>query len=208
MNVVKGRVFVKGLNTGIGNLEVVIYDLDPDARQANQPGAGGNDDVSSLFAGSPGLRTWADFPGDRIGSVLTDARGRFELEYEDAEFKGAGAERRPDLVLLVLAPDERASDAVYVGTSPMGRILHASFVFRANAGRVESYSIALKPAVLSQLGVAYPGAGRTPTAESEHVEDGIRKQLELQAGVTRAIRAQVEARREQVSRVLDARGAS
>ena len=44
---------------------------------------------------------------DRLGSVLTDAEGRFELRYEAADFRTLFFEARPDLYLRVATPEGR-----------------------------------------------------------------------------------------------------
>ncbi len=206
MNIVQGKIIAKGTGAPISDLQVVIYDLDPaQLEQLHAPGNTADDNIASFLpAGSP-YRVWIDFPGDRIGSVLTDARGRFRLEYEDFEFKGRNTERRPDLVLFVLAPDE-SSGSTGMGTSPLQRILHLAMVPRANAGKVESYSIALLPSLLDRFGIRYPGMSGHSTAVADHLAAHLRKSRELQVAATAALRPFVAARSAEITRKNTARG--
>jgi hypothetical protein len=180
MNIVQGKVVVKGSGAGIADLQVVIYDIDPTQLDQQFPNSGNDDDIRSIFLLSEQYwRSWINFPGDRIGSVLTNARGYFELKYEDSEFQGRNTERRPDLVLFVLAPDESldGSSLEGLGQSPYQRILHLALVPRANAGRVESYSIAIKPSILDRFSIRYPGARPHPTSEVNHLIAMVRTKL-------------------------------
>lgn len=93
---------------------------------------------------------WTDFPGDRIGSVLTDKQGRFKLEYDDKAYQVSTQERRPDLVLLVLGPDHSK------GVGIIDRILHYAYIPRENSGRIESYIIHISEEELKAKHVPMP----------------------------------------------------
>src|SRR5262245_13817132 len=96
MNTIRGKVVVKESGDGVPDLVVVAYDVDP----ASDP-----DEDAAALASSSGL------VGDRIGSVLTDEDGAFELDYGDDAFRvGDADERRPDILLTVLAPEDAAVD--------------------------------------------------------------------------------------------------
>lgn len=145
MNKISGKVVVKESGIGIPDLLIVVYDLDPECN------------VEEIFsAGTPLTNTefWSRFKGDRIGSVLTSPSGSFELTYEDSEFQIRNEEKRPDLILLVMAPEEPESKNQQIPISPQSLMLYFSNIPRVNAGRTESYVIRLLAARLDELGLA------------------------------------------------------
>ncbi|MCC6279948.1 MAG: hypothetical protein IT262_05075 [Saprospiraceae bacterium] len=158
MNTVTGKIVLKESGMGLSNLLVVIYDVDPDSRT-------GETATSILIEGNPSTSTPlaiqnnpaqgpTHFPeglGDRIGSVLTDGNGAFTLQYEDTEFRVRNEdEKRPDLLLIVLAP-ERA------GASSKDQLLFVSTEIRQNAGRIENYLIQIAADQLERAGLEVPG---------------------------------------------------
>jgi|694.fasta_scaffold31380_5 hypothetical protein len=122
MNRVEGCIVIRETGTGIENLLVVVYDIDIDAYIKLKSGQYGHEKLMGL----------GGITGDRLGSVLTDAEGQFRLEYEDEDFQLRHPEKRPDLALLVLSPDDP-------DVAPQNRLLYASEGVRANAGRLESF---------------------------------------------------------------------
>ena len=65
---------------------------------------------------------------DRLGSVITDKDGRFEILYTKEDFQDVFFERRPDIYLRVRRPD--------------GRVIHTTEgKIRYDAGRVEAFYI-------------------------------------------------------------------
>lgn len=152
-NLVAGKVFIEGSLTGVADLVVVVYDLDPAIREQSGGAGLSNDDPIDALLSAPALRTWLDFPGDRLGSVLTDRAGRFELHYADSEFRIRNAEKRPDLLLFVLGPERQ------MGTPVAARILHYTWIPSVNAGLLEHFMIAIDRELLLRKGVVLP---RTP----------------------------------------------
>ena len=157
-NVVQGKILDRNTGAGIQDLLVVLYDVDTENREFSDMGVEGplvNDDdrirpqavdpstttgnITLDQANRPDARTWLDFPGDRLGSVLTNKQGHFSLNYSDDLFQLGEKERRPDLVLIVMGPDHSK------GVSVLSRLLHYSYVPRNNAGRLESYIIYIGP---------------------------------------------------------------
>src|SRR5690606_28068011 len=83
-------------------------------------------------------------------SLATDSDGMFAWEYEDAEFRiRNGSEKRPDLLLAVVAPEE-------TGHSTESRTLHVSLAVRQNAGRLETFLIRLTSEQLMRAGIPLP----------------------------------------------------
>ena len=75
-NIVKGKIVLKGTGTGIQDMLVVIYDIDPSV--IGQEFVELDDNLDRVIRGQL-ARSWIDFPGDRIGSILSDRRGEFTL---------------------------------------------------------------------------------------------------------------------------------
>src|SRR5688572_22395398 len=123
MNRVSGRIVVKETGAGIPDLLVAFFDLDPHSRA--------EEDLNPL-AVEPGTDRGHGIVGSRLGSVLTNADGSFAFEYDDEAFRSGNAERRPDLTLMVTAPEDPEERA-----DP--KILHASHGVRQNAGQIETY---------------------------------------------------------------------
>lgn len=179
-NIVKGRVVLKGTGTGIQDLLVVIYDIDPSV--IGQEFIELDDNLDGVIRKQL-ARSWIDFPGDRIGSVLSDRRGEFALPYEDDAFKIRNKdEKRPDLVLFVLAPDE-AIEGTPFGQPVIQRLIHYAFIPRANSGRIESYIISLRPDVLDKFGIRYPGANSDPKTQAERFSNFIDNSLDEKARI-------------------------
>lgn len=138
MNTIRGWVIVKESDLGIPRLLVEILDRDPNTT-GEEPGRSGDD-------------------GDRLGCVVTNtADGSFELRYDNTEFQVRNAERRPDLVLRVLAPEEP-------GKTLESRVLYTSTEVRQNAGLIEHYVIRLPTDQLLKHGIPLPS---TVARESE-----------------------------------------
>ncbi len=124
MRIVMGRVVVAETDIGLPNLLVSVMSDGP--------------------AGAVGT---AGAAAERVGSVLTDARGGFELRYDDGS-----ADKKWSLRLAVFAGGDSSSleDALYVDPRP-----------RVGAGRVESYLVRIPRALLTRASLAVP-------ADAEH----------------------------------------
>src|SRR5262245_38343588 len=143
MNEISGRVVLIGSGAGIRDVLVVVYDVDP--KTASEEGSPSSERVDRTGSASP--------PGDRIGSVLTAADGSFRIAYEDAEFRIRNPdERRPDLLLEVLAPEQADTD---LGS----QVLYVSRAVRQDAGRIEQYQIGLTVDRLRKAGIEPPVLG-------------------------------------------------
>jgi hypothetical protein len=156
MNKISGKITHKETGIGIPDLLAVIYDVDPNTRPEEiQPNETTEVD-SSISIAIPPLSSF----GDRLGSVLTDREGNFTLGYEDDEFKIRNAEeKRPDLLLVVAAPEESGQD-------PNSRILYVSTAVRQNAGRTETYLIRLTTEQLNKAGIPLPSIDREDSESS------------------------------------------
>ena len=130
-----GNITVKETGEGIPNLVVAVFDTDQVQLDLDHVGA----------PTSEGGRA------DRIGSVLTDANGRFELTFEKADFQLSDQEERPDLMLVVFAPEDSRSANEPSPLAPQERVLHVSRVPRQDAGRTEAYAIRLLKAQLDRF---------------------------------------------------------
>jgi hypothetical protein len=152
VNVISGRVVLKETGVGLPDLLIVIHDLDPGSPpEDTQVSPEGRDRARHY-----GL-------GDRLGSRLTDKAGNFHFSFEDDEFQIRNAkERRPDLQLVVLAPEEPGAD-------PQSRVLYSSSDIRMDAGRTEQYLIRLPGDALSRAGVSLPQDAAVAREETRSV---------------------------------------
>ena len=178
MNKVSGKIIVKETGVGISNLLIIVYDLDPDSNI---------DEIFRASTSSANTDFWDRFRGDRIGSVLTSPSGEFELSYEDGEIQEQNEKKGPDLILLVMAPEEPQIINQCTPQSPQNLMLYCSNIARVNAGRAESYLVRLSTEQLEEFNIPYPKAaqGRLPDKDSlisdldrsYALSDAVRKKL-------------------------------
>lgn len=141
MSQVSGKVLLKETNVGIPDLLVEIYDLDPGEPNPVPVTVVDTPDRSNALSA-----VGSDTP--RIGSVLTEREGRFALEYDTAPCNEGPDGCRPDLLLVVRAPEEMSD----YGTG----ILHMSRDIRHDAGATEAYIIRIPLQTLTDAGVPAP----------------------------------------------------
>lgn len=148
MNTVSGKVLAKETGIGVPNLLVTLYDSDS-GDSSKPPGA-------SVAA------------ANRIGSVLTDAKGDFELSFEAELFAPGDPEKRPDLVVGVFAPEDSQGLGQPTTAPPQQRLLVLSNVPRQNAGRMEAYVLRVPTAQLEHFSIPFGNgaAGSADTADS------------------------------------------
>ena len=144
MNRVFGRVLVKETGVGIPDLVVALSDYDPGQQLTLT-----HLDWTALES------AWLDGLGDRIGSVLTDTNGNFEFKFEDEAFQLGDQESRPDLLLIVVAPEDSQSADQPVPLPPQQRILHFSNIPRQDAGLTEAYLIRIPQSLLDKYDIRY-----------------------------------------------------
>ncbi len=140
MNKVRGRIVIKESGAGIPDLLIVIYDCDPKAIP------------KELFGSAPmelSADIWQKLRADRLGSVLSNQDGGFELEYEDEQFRVRNDENRPNLLLFVVGSEDSSTD-----NTP--KVLYVSAV-RQNAGRIETYLVRLSAMQYRQAGISMTG---------------------------------------------------
>jgi hypothetical protein len=157
MNKIIGKVLVKETGVGVPNLLIVVFDIDPTST-SGLPAIG-----TAVVQGAI---------GNRIGSVLTDAGGSFELTFESDLFAPGDPERRPDLVLGAFAPEDSQGPDNPTPLPPQQRLLVFSNVPRRDAGRTEAYVLRVTRAQLDQFGIPYD-QGRTTRASSVRLADSI-----------------------------------
>ncbi len=180
MNTVKGQVVVKDTGIGIRNLLISVYDVDPRS--------GATDELLATDIGSIG-NIWQSIQGDRLGSVLTDEGGNFELPFEDSAFQiGDNKEERPDLILIVTAPEES-------GVRPCPPVLHVSCGIRQNAGRIESFLIRLTGEQLEKAGVSTPSPSVVSSTITKQVRNRLSARTEIRADIREIVRTKLESER-------------
>ncbi len=194
MNEITGKITHKETGLGVRDLLVVLYDLDPDTRPEESAVDGSSPLPTGLNAGTAGLSSL----GDRICSVATDDKGEFSYKFDDAEFKVRNEqEKRPDLLLMVAAPEEAGQD-------PTSRVLHVSLAARQNAGRLETFLIRISSEQLTKAGIRLPSLDAADGEPAESVLtrlaslDGRRDAVD--AGVADLIRRRLDKDRARTDR--------
>jgi hypothetical protein len=207
-NQVSGKVLLRETNVGIRHLLVEVYDVDQDTVphdivHSAAPAAA----VPSMVGGpGPGIamadQVGEDYrigpvddrpPADRLGSVLTDETGSFTLQYEDADFRRRNPdEQRPDLVLVVRAPEETGSDSD-------AAILHISKAIRFDAGTTENFLIRIPNKRLADAGLSAPTGAplevEEPDAVAQKVGLSVTRQIQIGAEVQKIAAERVTAER-------------
>src|SRR5206468_12951748 len=119
MKQICGYVLVKETNSGVPNLVVTAYDCEKSIEEIIA------DHREKNGASLEKL-------GKRIGSVLTDQDGKFTLKSNELEFQGN--ESRPDLLIVILAPEDIQGIDDPFPLSQEKRVLYMSTVPRTDAG--------------------------------------------------------------------------
>lgn len=91
--------------------------------------------------------------GRPIASVLTGAGGWFEFNEDDLEFQGN--EARPNLLIVVSAPEDIRDADLPLPRPPFKRVLYVSYSARRDAGSHEAYHIRLARETLDRLRIPY-----------------------------------------------------
>src|ERR1051325_8451471 len=137
INKIEGKVLVKETLVGVPNVIVTAYDIDLEPNR---------DEVFNTSI-DPGVDFWSKFKnGDRLGSVVTDKNGLFSLIYDDNAFRSNYVEKRPDIILVVTAPEQQ-------GIEPCPTILYISCNIRKNAGRIENFIVWIPSQLLAKVGI-------------------------------------------------------
>ncbi len=174
-NKVSGWINHHESGIGISNLVVHILDIDPKSFNPDQDLIYVFPDKDLLdedqFLGGKDIDTGKlltqSIPADRLGSVVTDENGYFELMYDDDAFqvrkkdvppgipaptvitKDSQDEVRPDLFLVVTVSEES-------GMEVFENLIYRSNWARVNAGRNESYLIRLTSEQLKKAKISIP----------------------------------------------------
>jgi hypothetical protein len=162
-NTIAGKVLHKETRQGLGDVLVELFDLDewgdPEGidspRTARDATTIANDPMSLIEGGVASLYKRAK----RVGSASTRPSGEFVIQLTAKDFNlSRKPEQKPDLILLLLAPDEPGLDL-------NKRLLHFSRDIRFNASSSEAHVILLPSALLKEKGVPF-GAQEPPTPPS------------------------------------------
>ncbi len=151
--IISGKILHKESGNGMADLLVDLFDLDnwadPEggdssatardaAEIARDPMSIISGDISNLYK-----------VGKRVGSASTKPSGEFAIQLTAMDFNlSRKTEQKPDLVLLVLAPDEPGLDL-------NKRLLHFAKDIRFNACSNEAYIIRLPTALLKEKEIPF-----------------------------------------------------
>lgn len=180
MNVVKGHIQVKGTKAGISGLVIQLFDLSPDL-------SGRIELALHLSQGTL---------GQPLGTTVT-RNGDFAVSYEDNAFRIRIERARPDLLLLVLAPEEP-------GKAITDRVLYQADVRRSAAAQ-EFFFIQVDGEDLKKREVALPELQETTATDPRAVILKVASELERRKEIRRELsalaKAEVEEVREQEKKI-------
>ena len=161
---VSAKILHKETNKPLPDLLVVLLDLDSfeDPELTSGP-------VVGLTTSAAGTATTSDEAYklltsyknyNRLFSGVTDVDGKIVATITPRDYNsGKESEKKPDLLLLVLIPEEPGLDLAQ-------RLLYFSNDFRVNAGSSEAYIIKLKSELLKEKGVDIPNISSESTVDS------------------------------------------
>lgn len=153
-NIVSGKILHKESGNGIADLLVELFDLD---NWVDPEGA----ETTTIERENSALARVLYKAADRLGSVITNSSGSFVLEVTSKDFNLARkVEQKPDLLLLVLAPDEPGLDL-------NKRVLHFTRDIYFNAGSKEAYVIRLPTALLKEKEISFGASAPPESAQSK-----------------------------------------
>lgn len=178
MKRIGGLVLVRETGVGVPNLVVAVFDSDVTIADIR------GQDMSAKIA---------QRLGKRISSVLTDASGRFSITAEDLEF--AGNESRPDLMLMVMAPEDVLDVRRPYPAPTEERILYLSTVPRLDAGAEEAYVIRLLQAQLDKFRIATAQMASAPHVAATEVTDAVLRALDVRDGIRKNLAPRLNAER-------------
>ena len=87
---------------------------DPATAQPVEPSTPAPENYTLEQALRENAKAWTEFPGDRIGSVLTDRAGQFKLRYDDVDYPAGVALFGGDSINLAGYVEYRDTEAVAV----------------------------------------------------------------------------------------------
>lgn len=184
MRRIHGYVLVKESNRGVPNVVVCAYDAGISPRQFS----------AELKNAKVPPASFLEKLGQRIGSVLTDKSGAFLLTHDDLHFEGI--ESRPDLVIVVLAPEDIIDPQLPYVLPQERRLLYISKAPRSDAGAEEAFVIRLRQAQLDAFAIATDAGTRQRQSETDrllqHLESGDRLRETLRAKLQPQLKAQYQ----------------
>lgn len=166
---VRGKVLLQSTRLGVSDLLVVLYDVDS-VNVLGSPNVTSNPvnltrgvAVNAGAAAGPNVNLGGTALGtsDRLGSVLTDPDGAFQLAFDKADFADLQGETRPDLLIAVFAPEAPKSSDTYEPIGLNERLLYTNRVPISRAGRNEAFVITLPDERLEAFGVPLPHLSAT-----------------------------------------------
>ena len=187
---IQGKIVVKETEIGVPNLLVRAFDLDV-WRATNQEIPSGSEVTDSMDTKNDLLKqynlhavpfyennsNYLISMSDSLGSVLTDANGKFELEYDTTDFNiYEEKELRPELVLRIEKPIDISENILEF----QNNVMYVTLPIRLKAGRVESYFFRIPKAILDKFEITYQDsdADRAEAYKdsiSEEIREEVRK---------------------------------
>ncbi len=147
------KILHKETNKPLPDVLVVLLDLDSFTDSENRVLRTADTGLSVASTGADITKLLSNFSSyNRLFSGFTDAEGHAAATVLPKDFNtGKETEQKPDLLLLLFAPEEPGLDLAK-------RLLYLSNDFRVNAGSSEAYLVRLDTALLSEKQIPIPTA--------------------------------------------------
>jgi hypothetical protein len=184
MRRLSGRVVVKETNSGIADLVVAAYDANLESAEAVL------DAIESKGR---------DNFGRRITSVITDGQGAFCISGDDLQF--SGNESRPNLLLVVFAPEDVQSAAKPFPLRPDKRILYISSVPRSDAGAEEAFVIRLLQEQLQRFSILQGDSPSKSNAGANLLQSATDQTVALRTSVQEKIGPYLRREQQRIDRI-------
>jgi hypothetical protein len=136
---------------GVSDLLVVAYDVSPEFDPSS---------IFSILTGTNNTNTNEQHllnnikNGSRIGSVLSNNEGEFEIRYDPKDFS-EGNEKNPDLLLFVFSPEDCIREQDTKKINIKSELLYCSNFVRKKVKHMENYYIRIEESSLKRLNIPY-----------------------------------------------------
>jgi hypothetical protein len=177
MKQIYGYVLVKQTNYGVPNLVVTAYDSEKSLEELR---------ANKSEEGSFSLENL----GKRLGSILTGKDGKFVLQSEELEFQGN--ESRPDLLIVIFAPEDIQTVDNPFPLPPEKRVLYVSTVSRTDAGAEEAFVIRLLQEQLDHFNISVPSSTGTSNADSDRFAQAVESTWDFRDNVRKRFKERLQ----------------
>jgi hypothetical protein len=185
---VTAKILHKESGKPLPDLLVALFDIDNFTDPENK----GNPQIEAVGLSASNILVNNSFDidflyknGNRLFSDITDANGKIFAEITAKDFNtGNENEQKPDIVLIVLAPEEPS-------LKPTDRLLYFSTDLRLNAGHKEAFIIKLDSELLKKKGIEINPQSKASNSVNTYIA-GKEEQKQIQKEISEYNKKQIE----------------